>query len=208
MIHSYRSDYSNQVHQVVISASKHFFIKKDGGLSWQKKPFEVTLAKAPTQLRRHIVHYLIRDHFSGAFYAEVHPADQMVSIADFLYRAWAPKDKHALCGVPEFVTIAATAIEQFPNIHHLLDAYSVGFVKATSGFQSGIRDLRTWEETIRGWPGLTRFDQLQAMAPDLSERLCDWHGDKLAKWKANLKETLVPKSQDEFFAAYRGELVP
>lgn len=208
MIYSYRSDHSNQVHQVVISVSKHFFIKKDGGLSYQKKPFETSLAKAGMQNRRHVVHYLIRDHFSGTFYAEVFPADNMSDIAEFLYRSWSQKPKHPFCGIPDFITIAATVTDHFPNIHRLLDAYGIGFVKATSGFQSGIRDLRTWEEEVRTRPGLTSFEQLQSMAPGLSRLLCEGRFNKLAKWKASIKEVRVPGSQEEFLAVYRGELAP
>ncbi|MBF0185839.1 MAG: hypothetical protein HQM06_15830 [Magnetococcales bacterium] len=206
MIRSYTTEYPNQVHQVVVSVSRHFFIKKDGGLAYQKKPIETSPTKVGMLTRRHVVHYLVRDHFSGAFYAEIHPIDDMSDIAEFLYRAWSRKEVHPFCGIPDFITIAASVIERFPRVQQLIHAYGIEFVKATSGFQSGIRDLRTWEENIRGRLGLSHFDQLQGNAPALSRQLCEGRFDKLAKWRDGMEQVRIPRNREEFIAAYHGKL--
>ena len=95
----YRSDYTNQVHQLIVSVSKHFYILKSGDLMHRRKPMEIKLPKIEQSPREHIVHYLIRDHFSGAFYAEMCSARAMMPLEEFLYRAWSKKESYRSVGV-------------------------------------------------------------------------------------------------------------
>jgi hypothetical protein len=43
MAREYASNYSNEVHQLIVSVSRHYFITRQGFLKHQKKPLEVNL---------------------------------------------------------------------------------------------------------------------------------------------------------------------
>jgi hypothetical protein len=90
----YQSEYANQVQQLIVSVSKHFQVKKNGHLTYQKKPIEVDLLKLSKSNRNHLVHFLIRDHYSGVFYGEVSPSIGLLSLGEFLYRAWSEKEDY------------------------------------------------------------------------------------------------------------------
>ena len=62
----YQSDYPNQVHQLIVSVSKHLYITARGEIRFQKKAFDVSLDKIGKLPKEHLVHYLLRDHYSGA----------------------------------------------------------------------------------------------------------------------------------------------
>jgi hypothetical protein len=63
----YQTNYSIEVHQLIICISKHLYVTKSGPIKYQQKSFDVSLAKVDKAEKEHLVHYLIRDHFSGVF---------------------------------------------------------------------------------------------------------------------------------------------
>lgn len=191
-MYRYQSDYSNQVHQLMVSVSRHFFITRAGKYQYQKKPFNVELATRSA--KRHAVHYLIRDHFSGLFYAELGDSECLTSIEEFLYRAWSKKLDHPFHGFPEAVSVPQTVRTAWPSVAASLAELGIPVIKVTSGFQGGIRDIRTWEEHLRcglyesGFP--PDYAEVKAKAPEMCRQLATWSfgGDsKEAKWRKNLK---------------------
>lgn len=82
MINQYESDYGNQVHHLSVSVSKHIYITGARVLKFQKKPFELALTNVGSAERAHIVHYLVRDHFSGAFYGEICSSKELKLVLD------------------------------------------------------------------------------------------------------------------------------
>ncbi len=78
-------------------------------MKYQKKPFDVRIENLQSSQKTHIVHYVIRDHFSGLFYAELSDSDSLIPIHDFLYRAWQNKLFHPMVGIPDFMTIPKNA---------------------------------------------------------------------------------------------------
>lgn len=145
----YKTEYSNQVHQLIVSVSKHFYVTSNGKYKQQKKAFEVKLDKPETFTKKHVVHYLIRDHFSGLFYAEVTETENILPVSEFLYRAWSRKKYHPLYGVPWGVTVPKTVKSKWPKLSPFLDETGIIPLDVTSGFQGGVRDIRTWEEYLR-----------------------------------------------------------
>ena len=195
----YESDHPNQVHQLVVSVSRHFYVRKKGVLKWQKKPFEISLPKLYASDRNHIVHYIVRDHFSGTFYGEIGCAQDMVDAMEFLHRAWSQKEHHPFCGIPYAITLPKTVMDTFPNVEKLVDGLGVEKIKATSGFQSGIRDIRTWEEYFRSHPRLDKYEKsyenLKTIAPWISREICtsyDEKRDKLKKWRKGIETLKIP----------------
>jgi hypothetical protein len=203
MYNIYRSDYSNQVHQLVVSVSRHYYITKQGKYQYQKKPFEVDLGESSSKL--HVVHYLIRDHFSGLFYAELTDTQHLIPIREFLYRAWSEKREHPFLGVPSGITVPKNVQKLWPAVAGFLAGLGIEVIKVTSGFQGGVRDIRTWEDHLK-W-GLYRsgippdFSEVQSQAIETCRQLAAWsvNGEpKERKWRNNLKGTNVPKSREAF----------
>ncbi len=146
---SYCSDYSNHVHQLVVTISRHFYVTKLGKFKRQSSPFKAVLSRPSTYTKRHIVHYILTDHFSGLFYAEVTTSDDVFPIEEFLARAWGEKFEHPLQGEPDLLVVPKSVFDSFPSFSSWLGQKPIRVVLATSGFQTGIRSLRTWEEILK-----------------------------------------------------------
>lgn len=80
--HTYKSDYPNQVHQLNYSISQNYHLLKMERLNIKQK-FDINLSNYTKTGKRHLYSFLIRDHFSNCFYAELHPIDEAHNIKDF-----------------------------------------------------------------------------------------------------------------------------
>ena len=109
MLNHYRSPYPNYIHQLFITPSKHLYVLKDKRLKWQSKALEVKLDGIEDVEREHLVHYVLADHTSAAFYAEVGTSKTLVNPADFLTRAWSQKPDFFFANPYQVVTPLFTA---------------------------------------------------------------------------------------------------
>jgi len=55
----YASEYSNQVHQLTIAVSRHFFVTREGVVKRQKRPFNITLENCQKTGKTHIVNVCV-----------------------------------------------------------------------------------------------------------------------------------------------------
>jgi hypothetical protein len=201
MQQTYQSDYPNQVHQLMVSVSKHFYLLKNGSVKFQKKKFECTLANMHRSEKDHVVHYLIRDHFSGAFYAEAASSSQLIAVDQFLLRAWSKKDEYIFCGLPEHLSVPNTVAEAFPTLLSWVDSQGIKLLEVTSGFQGGIRDLPTWEDYLRMVFAIgeeTRLSEVQGKAARINDYLNREHGDrasKIDKWAHRVGTIKLPSGE-------------
>jgi hypothetical protein len=219
MIKRYKSDYSNEVHQLVVSPSKHFYVTSKGTFKYQKKSFEVNLETISSTKKLHIIHYLIRDHFSGLFYWELCPSIEPISICDFLFRAWSKKERNFLYGIPEYLTIPKNTQVYFPNLLNFIEKLSISYIKVTSGFQGGVRDIKTIEDRLRyagfdynnpstTFPEEPEIDLVLERAPEICRRLSDSSYRKPSKkdiWLSGIEpdqKIFIPKSLETFKEAY------
>lgn len=60
--------------------------------------------------------FIIRDHFSNCFYAELHPADELPAIHEFLFNAWRKKDGYEFWGDPQYLVIPKKTQLEFPTL--------------------------------------------------------------------------------------------
>ena len=148
MIKRYQSDYSNELHQLIVTPSKHYYITARGALKYQKKPFEIRLENLDAAKKTHTIHFLLRDHFSGLFYWEICSSSAVIPIYEFLFRAWSKKSNHPLYGIPDYMTIPKSVQSYFPALLGFIEEMGVVHIKVTSGFQGGIRDIRTVEDAL------------------------------------------------------------
>lgn len=170
MIHRYKSDYPNQVHQLVVSVSRHMTITKDRRLRFQKKPIDVTLSNVVRSDREHVAYYIIRDHFSGVFYGEICSASALIPVQNFLLRAWSKKIRYLFCGAPDYISIPKTVSHAFPDLLDIIADCGIGVVEVTSGFQGEVRDIRTWERYLRQYSSMG--DDAALLAYWSTERTC------------------------------------
>ena len=211
MINRYHSNYSNHVHQLVISVSRHCYVTSQGKFKRQKKPFDVSLEKLNT-IKQHIVHFLIRDHFSGLFYAELADSKNMISVYEFLHRAWSPKGTHPFHGVPYAMTIPKSVQKLWPLLPQFIIEKGIGLIEVTSGFQGGVRDVRTWENGL--YPSLYEsgyppdYSEVKAKAPHICLQLSTRSSkrpNKETKWRENLQDVYPPGLFEDFIKGYEDE---
>lgn len=214
----YQTDYPNQVHQLIISVSKHLWVSKDNRLLSQKKPFEIDLRTREKAKKEHLVHYLLSDHFSGVVYGETCTVSNMIHLGEFIHRAWSQKAEYIFCGIPEMVTVPQTVLDTFPQVVNLLSEMDIKIAKVTSGFQGGVRDVRTWEDRLcyeslefsfhEGGEIEHRhltFPEIQAKTLKISSRISGLmdNKSKIDKWKDNIKTAYIPPPLEEFLSYYK-----
>lgn len=151
------TDHSNELHQLLVSISRHLWITGDGRVLYQKKAFDLSLEKLGQSPKNHLVHYLIRDHYSGHFYAEAGASRNLPSAEAFVFRAWSVKEKHSFQGMPETLSVPSTVARVFPQLQEFVEGWGVHVIEPPSGFEAGVRDLRTWEDQIVFDAGIGEF---------------------------------------------------
>lgn len=148
MLH-YRTNHPNHVHQLIITASKHFYLSSENILKYQAKEINVSLNSIEKSKKRNMLIYSIRDHCSGVFYSELSFAPDIIRPQDFLSRAWGTKPDFDFRGIPRELTIPATLQKRFPDLIPDISELGINLIDVTSGFQSGVRDIRTIELSLR-----------------------------------------------------------
>ncbi|WP_235596212.1 hypothetical protein [Leptospira weilii] len=149
MLYHYVSDFSNHVHQLVVSISKHLYLLKNEEIKYQKKSFDLTLKNYSKSTKRHLIHCIIKDHFSGASYGEIHSTDQHFSIEKFLLNAWKIKKGYKFHGLPKCLMAPKSVIEHFPGLGNIFKHTNIKLIETTSGFQSGAPIIiKEWEKQI------------------------------------------------------------
>jgi len=215
----YQSRRSNEVHQLIVTPSKHFYVTRKGVLKYQKKPFEIKLEGCENQKKTHIIHYLIRDHFSGLVYWQICAADAIIPIHEFLFNAWTKKENQLFYGMPFYMTIPKNAQQFFPGLLNFIEALGINYIKVTSGFQGGVRDIRTIEEELRCaglFLGNTTqfqndlpFDLILEKTHEICTRLSDNFYKKPSKkdvWLSGFRanqEIYIPHSEKIFKTTYK-----
>lgn len=148
MINRYSSPYPNYIHQLFVTPSKHLYVLKDRRLKWQDKAMEVQLDKVEDADKEHVVHYIVADHTSAAFYAELRTSKTLISPSEFLTRAWAKKPDFFFHGLPEQLIVPAAVSNKYPEINDWLEHLHVGLVPPPSGFYAGVHQVRNWEKDV------------------------------------------------------------
>jgi hypothetical protein len=144
MLNRYVSPYPNYIHQLFITPSKHLYILKDGRLKWQNKAMEVKLEGIEESEREHVVHYILADHTSAAFYAETATSRTLVDPTTFLRKAWLQKPDFFFHGIPENLTVPTAVLNKYPELEDWLTGQNVRIVPPSSGFYAGIHQVRNW----------------------------------------------------------------
>lgn len=211
---SYRTEYSNHVHMLLVSVSKHLYILKNRTLKYQKKKMDYNLKNLKKSDRELVVHYLIADHSSGVFYGEIHSSQKMIPVEEFLYRAWAKKENFSFCGLPTILSVPKTIESE--ELLNLVFGLGIEPISPTGGFMGGVKHLSLWENRVCGfdfsytyqYKKQLTFEELQEYNVDIcireSQRELQRGGGVLGKkielWERDIKELILPPPKNEFLS--------
>lgn len=210
----YVSAHRNEVHQLLVSLSRNYYVGSDGNLKIQKKPFEFSFDTMARSNKKLLVSYLLRDHYSGVYYAEAMTHDRLLNLGGFLFRAWAQKEELDFCGVPEALMVPHLVMDKWPAVLDLPKDYGITALKPRSGFEAGMIDMKNWqrdffESSFSGYTSESgivldyQFESLQAKQREVCLRAAQRNIDperrtKLDKWRASDAELRVPTDQADF----------
>ena len=205
----YRTDYPNQVHQLLITVSRHLYVLKNGEFSYQKKPFEFDLRNVNKSAKTHFIHYFLKDHYSGVFYVEMCTQFDLIPVDEFLFRAWSKKEDTVFCGIPDIVIVPKSVQEFGPGISSLLKALQVKQIEPNSGYQAGVKEISFWEKEIRIAPvfdaKLKSFAALRRSTSQLIGRMIRSGRDKksrVEKWNEKIDKVYLPTDLHFFKDSY------
>ncbi len=143
------TDYSNQLHQLLVSVSRHLYITKDGFIKYQEKPAAAVSVKDYRKAgRERLVYYVLRDHFSGSFVFQVASTKSLIPLAEFLFYVWREDagEEKFLWGMPESLSIPKNISS--PGLYSGVEKLGIRSLNPPSGFDSGIRVLRDIEGNL------------------------------------------------------------
>jgi tetratricopeptide (TPR) repeat protein len=190
-----KSAFSNEIHQLLVTVSKHLYIGKSGVLKYQEKPFTVDIASHGKSNKEHLVYYLIRDHYSGNFVFKTATTKSLIPLADFLYYAWQgeKRDDKFLWGLPLNISIPKNVTS--PELLAGMEALGIKPFHPASGFASGVKTIKDLEDNIHYL--LSRFAEHNVAGIERYKRMIYNHmielkfdGNKQEKWLAKLPVNL------------------
>lgn len=208
----YKSDFPNQVHQLNIFLSQHHYLLKDETIKWQKSKLGVKWDNYMLSGKRHLVSFIVRDHFSNCFYAEMYPVDKMPGIHEFLFNAWSEKEGYEFWGGPQYFMIPKKTQLQFPTLDNFFRSTDkVKLYTPSSGFETGMASVRVWENYIRYFSGFYEncrtISDFQLNIEAINRELNMFpHRDKkesnLSMWMNNQPRILNPGDQERFYGFF------
>lgn len=211
---TYKSDYPNQVHQLNLSISKNHYLLKNGEIKYQVKKFDINWKNYHKTGKRHLVNFLIRDHFSNCFYAEIYPIDEMPNMIDFLFNAWRKKQKYEFRGIPHHLILGKHILDKFPEIQNLEKSIGTKIQLASSGFATGVRSLRDWENNIRftAFYDNSKFirdfqKNIELICRKINLRDSGKTEPNLLKWARNKPQGVVINDKNKFEILFNEEAV-
>lgn len=139
--------FSNEIHQLLVTVSRHLYLDKYGVITYQKKPFDININNHSKSNKEHLVYYVMHDHFSGNFIFDIGTTRRMLPLADFLHFAWrkGKKDDH-FYGLP--LSISVPKRTSSPGFLEGLQNLGVEPFHPASGFSSGVHIIKKLEENI------------------------------------------------------------
>lgn len=205
----YKSYFPNQIHQLNVSISKHLYILKNGNIKYQKKAFDINWKNYHKSEKEHLVHYIIRDHFSNCYYAEICSSSNLMPIEKFIWNAWRQKSFYEFGGIPNCLIYPNTVLANFSEFQRFTGNFvQTKFLAATSGFEGGVRIVREWEEKLTSrifyFNYFSTIDEIKSNIEQLNRQLNSLDRKNCLKtWKENLNEFNVLSDKDVFLSFFK-----
>jgi hypothetical protein len=202
----YKTNYSNEVHQLLITPSRHLHVLRDGRLKYQRKPIESRPHRIEDSPKARVIHFIVRDRYSKAMYAEIHLWSEKMSPQSFLWKAWSKKSEFPFCGMPEVLILPSP----FDHMAYALRTMGITTIRPTGGFMAGVRTFRDWEQYLSfvydyPFEPLHSFEDLQAKTNEINQIYYDRSSDgrsKLRVWESGLRQLRLPPERNEFLNVF------
>ena len=194
----------------MVTVSRHFYISKNGILTFQEKPFDVTLSNYQSLKKELLVYYVVIDRFSGNYIFQVASTRQMLPLADFLHYTWRrDKDEAHFWGLPDSIAISKAVSS--PALFMSLKQVGVTPFNPTAGFPSGGHVIKNLEEHL--WSQIIYRSTLHFKASiELNKANIYYlilglgtHGDCRVIWQDNLRagHPKEPPAYQKFISAFK-----
>lgn len=201
------SEYANQLHQLLVSVSKHYYFGSDGTLRYQKNAMDINLKNKDKSSKEHLVYYIMRDHYSGTFALRIATTKKMLPLADFLHYAWSEgtEEEKFIFGLPDAVFVPKTIATD--DLFTALRSLDVMPLYPTSGFVSGVRIFRDIEQHLTFHLSDAVDHSLEGINKlrfKVYRYLID-SKEIFSKWKSNLPEKEHPRpapAYDDFIQCF------
>lgn len=196
-----QSECSNESHQLLITPSKHFCVSFDGTLNYRKTLFKVSLKNlrlAPEEQALPVVHYILRDKFSNAFYAESYVPNQMPPLEEFLHRAWSWKTNYLFAGLPKYLSVPSYARSQ--ELSKLLANLNIEQFLPRFVNEIGLKGMQIYESELIKYAGLKFVADVQNRMDIILKEINHFRTPNKTlksekyedKWINNVKEIVLP----------------
>lgn len=177
-----RSLHPNHVHQVDATPCVQYYLHDDGRVGIRDTDEEqLYKPEKMRKVKRHLIRYLLVDHFSGAFYVRYYYAagENWHNLFDFLFsHAWREKpdwirEKYPFAHVPELLVWDAGSANQSAIIKRILDRLEVAHKPHLPGNPRGKGGVESMM-----WVWEQKFESLLRMEPatgleDLNQKALD-----------------------------------
>lgn len=201
----------NQIHQLIISPSKHLQVLKSGGIKHYKTKSELSISSFSNKSEKIPVFFIIRDVFSKSIYAELLVTSDLSELPQFLFNAWSKKDTKTRMpfGIPNSVMVSERLTSILPHYFEVLSSLMINIHHPSDGFSSGVRIIRTLEDQIRSffYKGTSTLSELNGMvettvyslnATPKGRELCPFQ-----TWYEGIGEIVVPGDKMDFLNYFR-----
>jgi hypothetical protein len=181
----------NEIHRLIITPSKHLYLRPNGTLVYRKKPIEYKLGGRWPEKIEPVVYYLIVDDYSTVLHAETRRAANLALPEDFLFRAWRPKAEGEFFGRPERLIVPKNIFDQ-PLLNLCINA-RIPYRHPTSGFEALPHITKEWEQRFSEFANKSlAFDTFNHKADALLREYINNHtgspfGDtRIQAWKRSV----------------------
>lgn len=196
-----QSEYSNESHQLLITPSKHFTVSFDGTFNYQKALLKIALKNlrlAPELHAFPVVHFILRDKFSNAFYAESYVPNQMPPVVEFLHRAWSWKKDYLFAGLPKQLSVPSYA--RSPELTKLLDNFHIGQILPRFVNEIGLKGMQVYESELIKYSNLKFVADVQNQRDLILREINHFRVPNISrksekyeeKWINNVREIFLP----------------
>lgn len=202
-----RKGYANELHQLLVSHSRHLYFDTRNFLHYQDKAITVSTSGDQRRRKEQVVYYMLIDKFSGNVFFSLTTSRHLFPLLEFLYAAWNLDERHDFFGLPREITIPK--IITSPSLFSGLQSLGIEARNPGSGFEAGVRYVNLIEAEV--WFNY-RYYSLKSPAQLLKveKRMQEsWHilEEARYRWSYSLQERgyrPLPE-QEEFLANFPRE---
>ncbi len=184
--------FANEIHQLLVTVSRHLYVSKRGLLRYQEKPVEVDTTNFPSSRKEHLLFYVLRDLYSGNFIFAVTTTRKLLPLTDFLHFGWKKdKDENHFWGLPRKLSLPKRISSS--GLIAGLQRLGVEPFHPSSGFTSGIRIIRSLEDNIYYFAlrrsSIHSLDTVQRSKNHIYRYILEGSGDNINRidlWRSHL----------------------